>query len=61
MPYKQLWTGTLLVAAVFWLSPVALAAESDPLPAPKGTPREQAISTYNEGVRLMREKHYAAA
>ena len=35
--------------------------ESDPLPAPKGTPRERAVSAYNEGVTLMRDKHYAAA
>ena len=61
MQRKQLWTGVLLVAVVLWLSPWALAAESDPLPAPRGTPRERSISTYNEGVRLMREKYYAAA
>ena len=35
--------------------------ESDPLPAPRGTPRERAISVYNEGVSLMRDKHYVAA
>jgi Flp pilus assembly protein TadD len=28
---------------------------------PKGTPRERAISVYNEGVALMHGKHYAAA
>ena len=28
---------------------------------PKGTPREQAVSAYNEGVALMLDKHYAAA
>jgi Flp pilus assembly protein TadD len=37
------------------------ADESDPLPAPTGTPRERAVSVYNEGVTLMRDKHYAAA
>ena len=61
MQRKRLWIGILLVAAVLLRSPAALAVESDPLPAPKGTPRERAISTYNEGVGLMREKHYAAA
>jgi Flp pilus assembly protein TadD len=38
-----------------------LAVENDPLPVPKGTPRERAIKTYNEGVTLLRDKHYAAA
>jgi len=35
--------------------------ESDPLPVPKGTPREQAITTYNDGVKLLLEKRYAEA
>src|SRR6266581_13511 len=61
MQRKRLWIGVLLVAAVLLRSPDAPAAESDPLPAPRGTPRERAVSTYNEGVGLMREKHYAAA
>jgi Tfp pilus assembly protein PilF len=61
MQHKRLWIGILLVTAVLLHSPVAPAVESDPLPAPKGTPHERAISTYNEGVSLMREKHYAAA
>jgi Tfp pilus assembly protein PilF len=61
MQRKRLWIGVLLVAAVLLRSPAAPAVESDPLPVPKGTPRERAISMYNEGVSLMREKHYAAA
>ena len=61
MQRKQLWIGILLVAAVLLRSPAVPAVESDPLPAPRGTPREQAIRLYNEGVALMREKHYAAA
>ena len=61
MQRKRLWIGVLLVAAVLLHSPVAPAVESDPLPAPKGTPRERAISVYNEGVGLMRKKYYAAA
>jgi Tfp pilus assembly protein PilF len=61
MCQKRLWMGVLLVAAVLLRSPAAPAVESDPLPVPKGTPRERAISMYNEGVGLMREKHYAAA
>jgi Tfp pilus assembly protein PilF len=61
MYQKRLWIGVLLGAAVLLHSPAALAVESDPLPVPRGTPRERAISMYNEGVGLMREKHYAAA
>ena len=41
--------------------PLCLADENDPLPAPKGTPRERAITTYNEGVTLLRDKYYVAA
>jgi tetratricopeptide (TPR) repeat protein len=55
------WMSIFLVATVFLLSPGAEADESDPLPAPKGTPHERAVKVYNEGVKLMRDKHYAAA
>jgi tetratricopeptide (TPR) repeat protein len=59
---RKLWRiGVLLGAAILLLSPAAGADESDPLPAPKGTPREQAVSAYNQGVRLLHDKHYAAA
>jgi tetratricopeptide (TPR) repeat protein len=61
MQHKRLWIGVLLVTAVLLRSPDAPAVESDPLPAPSGTPRERAISVYNEGVVLMRDKHYVAA
>ena len=61
MQRKRLWVGILLGAAVLLRSPVASAVESDPLPVPKGTPHERAINVYNEGVTLMRDKHYAAA
>ena len=61
MYQKRWWIGVLLGAVVLLLSPVAGAVESDPLPAPKGTPRERAVRAYNEGVTLMRDKHYAAA
>ena len=61
MHRKRWWIGILLVAAVLLRSPAVRAVESDPLPAPKGTPRERAVSAYNEGVTLMRDKHYAAA
>src|SRR5262249_20286690 len=61
MQRKRLSIGARLVAAMPLRSPAAPAVESDPLPAPKGTPRERAVSTYNEGVGLMRAKYYAAA
>src|SRR4030095_1713380 len=61
MKRKRLWFGFLLVPAVLLRSPAVPAVESDPLPAPKGTPHEQAIRLYNEGVALMRAQHYAAA
>jgi tetratricopeptide (TPR) repeat protein len=55
------WISILLVTVVLLLASGAGGDESDPLPAPKGMPRERAISTYNEGVTLLRDKHYAAA
>jgi tetratricopeptide (TPR) repeat protein len=59
---RKLWRiGALLGAVVLLLSPAAGADESDPLPVPKGTPRERAVGAYNEGVKLMRDRHYAAA
>jgi tetratricopeptide (TPR) repeat protein len=61
MHRKWSWISVLFGAAMLLLSPPAGADESDPLPAPKGTPRERAISAYNEGVTLMRDKHYVAA
>jgi Flp pilus assembly protein TadD len=53
--------GVLLGAAMFLLTSALPADESDPLPAPRGAPRERAISAYNEGVPLLRDKHYGAA
>jgi tetratricopeptide (TPR) repeat protein len=53
--------GVLFGAAVLLLSSGAGADESDPLPAPKGTPQERAVRAYYEGVRLLRDEHYAAA
>jgi Tfp pilus assembly protein PilF len=55
------WLGVLLGAAVLLLASGAGADESDPLPVPKGTPRERAVSAYNEGVKLMLDKHHTAA
>jgi tetratricopeptide (TPR) repeat protein len=61
MDRKWWWIGALLVTAVLLLSRAAGADETDPLPVPKGTPRARAASIYNEGVKLMRDKHYTAA
>lgn len=61
MHHTRQWLGVLIGAAVLLLSSAVLAVENDPLPVPKGTPRERAIKTYNEGVTLLRDKHYAAA
>ena len=58
---KRWWIGILLGVAMLLRSPAAGADESDPLPAPKGTPHARAVRAYNEGVTLMRDKHYAAA
>jgi tetratricopeptide (TPR) repeat protein len=61
MNRKWGWIGVLLVTAVLLLSRTAGADETDTLPVPKGTPRARAVIAYNEGVKLMRDKHYAAA
>jgi len=61
MHRKRRWIGVLLGAAVLLLSPTVGAIENDPLPVPTGTPRERAVGAYNDGVKLMRDKHYAAA
>jgi tetratricopeptide (TPR) repeat protein len=52
-----------LVAAIafcFWATGAG-AVESDPLPVPKGGPRERAVIAYNAGVTLLLDKKYAEA
>jgi tetratricopeptide (TPR) repeat protein len=61
MNQTRWWLGILLGTAVLLLASGAAADESDPLPVPKGAPRERAVSAYNEGVKLMLDKHYTAA
>ena len=51
----------MLCALAFALCGAAAAVESDPLPVPTGTPREQAVVAYNEGVKLLVEKRYRDA
>ncbi len=53
--------GVLLWTVACVLAPTARAVESDPLPVPKGTSREHAVTAYNDGVQLMLAKQYAAA
>jgi len=50
-----------LCALAFALCGAAAAVESDPLPVPTGTPREQAVIAYNDGVKLLVEKRYRDA
>ncbi len=49
-----------VVAAVLFCA-AAAADDSPPLPVPKGSPREKAVKSYNEGVKLMLERRYADA
>lgn len=50
-----------VVAVALALPLPASAVESDPLPVPVGTPRENAVLAYNDGVKLLLEKRYAEA
>ena len=61
MPDHRHWIGALAGAVIALACPAVGAVESDPLDVPKGTPRERAIVAYNDGVKLMLEKRYAAA
>ena len=61
MHRKWWWVGVLLGAAVFLLNPVVGADEPPRLPVPKDTPGARAVRAYNDGVKLMRDKKYAAA
>jgi tetratricopeptide (TPR) repeat protein len=61
MNRKWWWIGVLLGAAVFLLNPVVGAEETPRLPVPKDTPGARAVRAYNGGVKLMRDKKYAAA
>jgi Flp pilus assembly protein TadD len=57
-----MWIGTRLLAMALVLWPLGAGAdESDPLPVPKGSARQQAVVAYNDGVKLMVDKQYAAA
>jgi tetratricopeptide (TPR) repeat protein len=49
------------MAVALALPLAATGAESDPLPVPRGTSREQAVIAYNDGVKLLLAKRYAEA
>jgi tetratricopeptide (TPR) repeat protein len=53
--------GTLVAIALATGVSAEVAVESDPLPSPKGGARQAAVAAYNEGVKLMVDKRYAAA
>jgi len=53
--------GAALTAAALMVSLSAHAVESDPLPVPTDSPREQAVISYNDGVKLMLDKRYRDA
>jgi tetratricopeptide (TPR) repeat protein len=57
-----MWIGTRLLAMALLLWPLGAGAdESDPVPVPKGGARQQAVVAYNDGVKLMVDRQYAAA
>jgi TolA-binding protein len=55
------WARAAAAALLAVTAAPAAAVESDPLPVPKGGARARAVAAYNEGVKLMVEKRYAAA
>ena len=61
MIWRAVVAGTLLAIGLGVSAPPARAVESDPLPVPKGGPREKAVTAYNAGVQLLVDKRYADA
>jgi len=53
--------GALLALSLAGSATGTGAVESDPLPVPKGGARQRAVTAYNDGVKLMVDKRYAAA
>jgi tetratricopeptide (TPR) repeat protein len=53
--------GALLAIGVGVSAPGAGAIESDPLPVPKDGAGRRAVTAYNDGVKLIVDKRYAAA
>lgn len=61
MRARRRWVGAIAGAIVALACASLHAIENDPLPVPTGSVHEQAIVAYNDGVKLMLEKRYAAA
>jgi tetratricopeptide (TPR) repeat protein len=53
--------GALLAIGLGIFAVRAGAVESDPLPVPEGGAHPRGVTAYNDGVKLMVEKRYAAA
>lgn len=51
----------VLAQLLLGMAGFAWAVESDPLPVPKGSPREAAVHSYNEGTRLLLQRDYSGA
>lgn len=61
MRWRAVVAGALLALGLGVSAPPARAVESDPLPVPKGGSREQAVTAYNAGVKLLLDKRYGDA
>jgi tetratricopeptide (TPR) repeat protein len=61
VPWGAAVAGTLLAIGLGVSAPPARAVESDPLPVPKGGPRERAVTAYNAGVKLLLDRKYLDA
>jgi tetratricopeptide (TPR) repeat protein len=61
MGWARLVGGVLVTIGLGLSAPAAGAVESDPLPVPKGGPRERAVTAYNAGVKLLLDKKYGDA
>jgi len=61
MGRRRVVAGIVLAMGLALVATRAGAIESDPLPVPEGGARQRAVAAYNDGVKLMVEKRYAAA
>ena len=61
MRWTRLVAGVLVTIGLGLSATGAGAVESDPLPVPKGGPRERAVTAYNAGVKLLLDKRYGEA
>jgi tetratricopeptide (TPR) repeat protein len=61
MGWARVVGGVLVTIGLGLSAPGAGAVESDPLPVPKGGPRERAVTAYNAGVKLLVDKKYGDA